>query len=35
MCYLGSANLSHGDKNSDEDGFAYTDSTAWRFDSAA
>ena len=28
ICYLGSANPSHGDKNSGEDGFPYIDSTA-------
>ena len=28
ICYLGSANPSHGDKNSGEDGSPYIDSTA-------
>ena len=28
ICYLGSANPSHGDKNSGEDGFSYIDWTA-------
>ena len=28
ICYLGSANFSHGDKNSGEDSFPYIDSTA-------
>ena len=28
ICYLGSANPSHGDKNSGEDGFPYIDWTA-------